>query len=191
MIQNFRTYSLALSLAGMLSTARAQPEPAVPDFAEFNRRAVLPVELGMGFSSRQSKALFSAQVCPQFPLVTHSLRLGATIGGTFTAASPEYATDQWGVYAGPRLAWRIKSLDVKIPGLPEGIPWGNVQVFAEHLWGPGNSRVLGAGIGLEALKRFSVLIKVHRDYEHQSTWGQLALAYNVIGQPKEKSFQDP
>ncbi|MBO0936000.1 hypothetical protein J2I47_05525 [Fibrella sp. HMF5335] len=194
MLHNFRSYRIALVLVTLLTTAQAQNSPPtadpVPDYAEFNRRAVVPVEFGMGFSSQQSKSLFSVQTCPQFTPINHYLRVGAVIGAAYTAGSPELKTEHWVAYAGPRIALKLTSLDVKINGLPEGILWGNMQLFVEHLWGQTNAKLLGGGVALEILKRYGVALKIHRDYEHQSTWGQFAVAYNVIGQRKEKSFQD-
>ncbi|MBO0929646.1 hypothetical protein [Fibrella aquatilis] len=185
---------LFLSLVALLTAAQAQDTPPAdeppPDFAEFNRRVVLPLEVGMGFSSQQSKALSSVQTCPQITLINHRLRLGASVGGAYSAGVPDLKTDQWQVYAGPRVSVKLTTLSLALNGLPDGIRWGNVQVFVEHLWGQTNTKLIGGGAALEVLKRYSVFVKLHRDYEHQSTWAQFALAYNFIGQRKEKSFGD-
>ena len=193
MIAHFHRYAIALSLVMLLTAARGQDAPPAdepPDFAEFNKRAVLPIEVGMGFSSQQSKALFSVQTCPQLTLIDHRLRLGASLGGAYTAVTPDLKTDQWSVYAGPRLSLKLTTLSINLAGLPDGIRWGNIQLFVEHLWGQTTTKLVGGGAALEVLKKYSVFLKLHRDYEHQSTWAQFALSYNFIGQRKEKSFQD-
>ena len=172
--------------AGFVGSAGAQSGSSL-DFAEFNRRAVLPVSAGLGFVTRDARALLALEACPQFTLIDHQLRLGATAGIAYTeqTAEPQHL---WHLYAGPRLALRLKTLSAALGGLPGGIAFGNVQLFAEHLWGAHAIRLVGGGLTVELLKTVGVSLKVHRDYEHQATWGQLALHYNLIRPRREPSF---
>lgn len=160
-----------LALAGVLlpPVARAQVE----DYQEFSKRAVLPLEAAMGFSSRESQALFSAQISPQATVVLHRLRVGGTLGAAYT-------DDRWVAYAGPKAALRLHDFKIKIGSLPDGIGLANLHLFAEHLWGGDRVRLLGGGLTLEILQSASLTLKVHRDYGHQSTWGQLGIGYHFL-----------
>ncbi len=170
-----------LALAGLLFPALAWAQ--ADDYQEFSKRAVLPLEAAMGFSSQKSQALFSAQVSPQATVVLHHLRLGATLGAAYTA-------DRWVGYAGPKAALLLTDkLQVKVGSLPDGIRLANLHLFAEHLWGSDNVRLLGGGITLEILQSASLTLKVHRDYGHQSTWGQLGIGYNFL-RPNYRRTED-
>lgn len=184
-----RSYRILLLLLWSFVIVKAQdsatPGSSALDFAEFNNRAVLPVEVGLGFSSRQSKALFSAQLSPQFTVIKHQLRLGATVGGAYTTTYPDQLSEQWIGYAGPKVSYKLTQLEFKLSGLPQGIAFGNLNVFLEHLWGGNNVKLFGGGLAVELAKKAAITIKCHRDYEHQSTWGQFGLSYNFI--PKKKA----
>lgn len=187
-----RLYSVLILILWNSAITKAQ-SPSMSgssalDFAEFNNRPVLPVEAGLGFSSRQSKALFSVQASPQFTLIKHQLRLGATVGGAYTTIYPDQVAEHWIGYAGPKLSYKLKQLELKLAGLPQGIAFGNLNVFLEHLWGGDKVKLFGGGITVELAKKAAVSIKCHRDYEHQSTWGQLGLSYNFIPQKKPPTF---
>ncbi|MBD2752888.1 hypothetical protein [Spirosoma validum] len=179
---------LILCNSAIMKAQPLMPSSSALDFAEFNKRPVLPIEAGLGFSSRQSKALFSVQASPQFTLINHQLRLGATVGGAYTTTYPDQLSEHWIGYAGPKLSYKLKQLELKLAGLPQGIAFGNLNVFLEHLWGGNNVKLFGGGIAVELAKKASVSIKCHRDYEHQSTWGQLGLSYNFIPQKKPPTF---
>ncbi|GAB4024666.1 hypothetical protein GCM10028773_47820 [Spirosoma koreense] len=141
----------------------------------------------MGFSSRQAKALFSLQLSPQATL-PHSWRLGATLGAAYTGVEPDNG-EQWIGYAGPKISYKLKALGFRIRGIPKPLVFANISVFGEHLWATRAARLYGIGLTAELLKRAGVSVKVHREYGHGSTWGQLGLSYNLIGQRPEESFQ--
>ena len=192
MLSPVRSYSILVLILWSSVSVKAQ-NPTMSgssalDFAEFNNRAVLPIEAGLGFSSQQSKALFSVQASPQFTLINHQFRLGATVGGAYTTTYPDQLSEHWIGYAGPKLSYKLKQLEVKFGGLPQGIAFGNLNVFLEHLWGGNNVKLFGGGLAVELVKKATVSIKCHRDYEHQSTWGQLGLSYNLIPQKKPPTF---
>ena len=174
--------------AGLAGHAAAQDTSAL-DFAEFNRRAVLPVSAGLGFVSRDARALLALEACPQFTLINHRLRLGATAGITYAELTGE-PQQPWHLYAGPRVALRLKTLSAALGGLPGGIAFGNLHVFAEHLWGAQSIRLVGGGLTVDLLKTVGITLKAHRDYVHRATWGQLALHYNLIRPRREPTF-DP
>ena len=192
MLANIFSHRILLLIVGSFMVVQAQNPPAIepsePDYAEFNKRAILPVEAGLGFSSQQSKALFTLQVSPQATLIKHCLRLGATLGSAYTTIYPDQTSEQWTAYIGPKVSYKLKQFELKLNGLPGGIAFGNLNVFFEHLWSNNNLKLYGGGFTFEALKKAAVTLKIHRDYRHQSTWGQLEISYNFIPQKKESVF---
>lgn len=166
-----RPFAFAQSQSGDVQPPGAQIR--AEDYREFSKRAVLPLEAAMGFSSRQSQALFSAQLSPQATVVLHRLRVGGTLGAAYT-------NNRWVAYAGPKAALRLHDFKIKVGSLPDGIGIANLHAFAEHLWAGDRVRLLGGGITLELLQSASLTLKVHRDYGHRSTWGQVGIAYNLL-----------
>lgn len=192
MFRHLHTYSIALGLLLCFSLVRAQSPPTLAslglDFKEFNKRAVLPIEAGAGFSSQQSKALFYVQVSPQFSLLTYQLRIGATIGSAYTTVPSAEVSEKWIGYAGPKLSYKLTDLAATIGGLPDHVVIGNINVFVEHLWAGNAVRLIGGGLAVDVLKWGGVTINLHRDYEHQSTWVRMGINYNVISQKAERVF---
>jgi hypothetical protein len=155
---------------------------AQPDYQEFPKNSwVLPLEVAQGFNSGGSRYLFSAQVSPQATLVPHTLRLGLSAGGAYTA-------DQWTGYAGPRVAFAPLTIAFGLGA--SRFPLGNVHFFAEHLWGANHVRLAGGGVVFDLLKTGGVSLKFHRDYGNQTTWGQVGLHFNVLSPLLKKQPED-
>ena len=192
MIHTNRPGSIAIGLLLCFSLAKAQNTPTLAslglDFAEFNKRAILPIEVGAGFSSQQSKALFYVQVSPQFSLLAHHWRVGATIGGAYTTVPSAELPEKWVGYAGPKLSYKLLDLAGTIGGLPDHIVIGNINVFVEHLWAGSTVKLVGGGLAVDVAKRGGITINLHRDYEHQSTWVRMGINYNVVSQKAERTF---
>lgn len=135
-----------------------------PNDTEFRKGWVTYLKLGQGLTTNFHAApdlyLTGLQINPQVTVVPNRLRLGANWGFVYT-------NKKFAALVGPSLAYKIKSINMgEMGGL------ANLQLVAEHNWAGFDQRLLGGGIGLEALQKILVLFTAHRDYHNNRWWLQ-------------------
>jgi hypothetical protein len=160
-MQNLTNCRLFLSVLLLFClTARSQD----PDDTEFRKGWATYLNLDNGVISNFHSApdLYAGglQVNPQFTVVEHKLRIGATVGFV-------YANKKISGLLGPSVAFKLKSFNLKnLAGL------ANLQLIAEHNWGTDKQRLVGAGLGLELLQKALLAFTAHRDYNLNAWWLQ-------------------
>ncbi|UOQ68336.1 hypothetical protein [Hymenobacter volaticus] len=134
----------------------------------------LSVEIGQGFTRPRSGPelyLATGQLAWQKTLVPEKLRAGL-VGGVF---HPGY---QIGGLAGARVTLKVFQLPSVLLSKA-----GHVHVLVEYLPAVYTSthwrQWVGGGIGVETSNLLGVVVKLHRDVRTPTTYGQLALTYNL------------
>lgn len=152
---------------------------------EFPKGWVFPVELGQGFRAlplADPLYLASLHFAPSYTLVEGRLRIGGNLGAFYTSRRLDGLV-------GPRLAYNLYD---KGQVLKSSVY--NVQLFAEHLWGFRQQRLLGGGVALEIGQLATVSLRAYREYVgvtssgQQAWWFQTTLAINLF---KKKKSDDP
>ena len=152
---------------------------------EFPKGWVFPVELGQGFRALPlSNPLYLASLhfAPSYTLVEGRLRVGGNLGAFYTSRRLDGLV-------GPRLAYNLYD---KGQLLKSSIY--NVQLFAEHLWGFRQQRLLGGGVALEIGQLATVSLRANWEYvgvassAQQAWWFQTTLGINLF---KKKKSDDP
>jgi hypothetical protein len=119
------------------------------------------------------------QLIPQFTLIDHKLR-GGIIAGVF------YANKKMEGQFGPTIAVKLKSFNAG--------PFGsaaNLHFTADHIWGTGKQKLIGAGIHVDLLNKLVLGLTTHRDYEFKTWWLQTALGIRISKKKKTKEpFND-
>jgi len=147
---------------------------------EFPRGWVFPVELGQGFRAlplADPLYLASLNFAPSYTLVEGRLRIGGNMSAFYTSRRLDGGV-------GPRLAYNFYD---KGEVLKSSIY--NLQLFAEHLWGFRQQRLLGGGVALEIGQLAIVSLRAYREYDGQQAWWfQTTLGINLF---KKKKSDDP
>ena len=136
----------------------------------------LSVELGQGFTRpRGGPELYLAtgQLAWQKTIIAEQLRAGL-VGGVF---HPGY---QIGGLAGARVTLKVFQLPSVLLSKA-----GHVHVLVEYLPAVYTASArwrqwVGGGVGVETSNLLGVVIKLHRDVRTPTTYGQLALTYNLL-----------
>ena len=105
-------------------------------------------------------------------------------GGGFELA---YYKKQLSLLFGPRLAWKIKTIELKRFG-----SIANIQLQAEHLWGGDDQRMAGLIFLAEIIQKFSIHISGHRDYAVKEWWLRAGVGFNILHKKrKSPAGSDP
>ena len=166
----FTTKCGAALVAGGSLLAREAPAQDMP------KGLALMVEAGQGFrhqASSDDRYLATLQLVPQFTVVPGRLRAGLVLGGFYPGTG-------LGALAGGRLTVRV----AQGPPLLLASSF-QVHLLAEYLPvvrpGDGTRRQwVGGGIGIETSDLLSLAVKLHRDFQSPATYGQLAVALNLL-----------
>lgn len=145
---------------------------------EFPRGAVLYLSAQQGlntsFDASADHYIGGMGISAQYTVLPRHLRLGA--GGELVFTNKDFS-----VLAGPRMAWRISTFQMKSLG-----SLMNLQIQAEHLWGTDDQKLIGGILGLEIFQMLSVQLLAHRDYEHDAWWYRAGIGWNLL-RKKRKS----
>lgn len=146
---------------------------------EFPKEFILHLRLGSGtqtkFHAGQDLFALSAEVVPQFTLVTGKLR-GGGIAGLY------YAGHIMSGLFGPTVSWKIAEFKGGYFG-----SIGNAHLSFNHLWGTDYQRFVGGGVNLDLLNKLMVGVAAHRDYRRALWWVQSSIAFRLskVKKPKE------
>ncbi len=124
------------------------------------------------FNSSPDLYLGGLQVIPQFTVIEHRLRVGAIAGAFYTGNKLQ-------ADFGPMASLKLKTLRAGIFGSA-----ANINLSADHLWGTGRQRLLGAGINLDAFNLLVIGLSVHRDYKLNNWWLQQSVAVRISRKKK-------
>ena len=98
-----------------------------------------------------------------------------------------YYKKQFSLLYGPRLAWKIKTIELKRFG-----SIANIQLQAEHLWGDDEQKMAGLFVLAEIIQKFSIHISGHRDYALGEWWLRAGVGFNILHKKrKSPAGSDP
>jgi len=147
---------------------------------EFPKGFIMYLKLNNGlvtqFNSAPDLYTGGLHLLPEFTVVEHLLRVGANVGAFYTDKKVQAA-------GGPVIALKLKTFNVK----PFGSA-GNINLSAEHLWGSGDQRLVGAAINVDLLNKIVISLSAHRDYNLNTWWFQNGIAFRVS---KKKKVEEP
>ncbi len=114
------------------------------------------------------------QLVPQFTVVENKMRAGIVAGAFYVGKVLE---GQFGV----NTSVKIKTLNALVFGGA-----ANINLSAEHLWGTGKQKLIGAGINADVLNKIVLGFTAHRDYEFKTWWLQMSLGIRISKKKKTK-----
>ncbi len=135
---------------------------------------------GMATNFKYSPDLYvgGIQVVPQVTVVPAHLRFGASAGLV-------YSGKKFSGLFGPKLSWKISTLNVKQLGSIL-----NLQLEAEHLWGTDKQKLAGGGIKAEIGQLLLTGLTIHREYQFNYWWFQWSVGFN-LARKKKNGPDDP
>ncbi len=169
---------LAVSML-IAAAAKCQTEP------EFPKGNVFYLGLTQGkntaFNSSPDLWVGSFYFSPQFTVVPGHLRLGADAELVYTGKRTSF-------FAGPRIAWRIKTL--KMPRLGSVL---NLQLQADYLKGTKEKQCLyGGNFTIEFIQMLAFDLSAHREGNTDQWWFRAGLGIRLFYKKNRSSTgRDP
>lgn len=173
-ISGFTAILIFLTIWGSPHCSAQQADPEFPP--GFVMYAKLHSGMITNFSSAPDLFTGGVQLFPQVTVLPGLLRAGM-IAGAF------YNNNHIGGEFGPGVSIKLKTFYAKLKGAQVGSV-GNVNLFADHLWGTGKQKLLGGGLGVDVGNLISLSLTAHRDYRFRNWWFQSEIGIRISKKKK-------